>query len=47
MTEGGDDACLFMVDDSFYSEAVRGVLLGIEVADADEFDRVLADAGLL
>ena len=27
MTEGGDDACLFMVDDSFYSEAVRGVPL--------------------
>ncbi|WP_233284046.1 hypothetical protein [Prescottella equi] len=29
------------------AEAVRGVLLGIEVADADEVDRVLADAGLL
>ena len=27
MTEGGDDACLFMVDDAFYSETVRGVPL--------------------
>lgn len=27
MTEGGDDACLFMVDDSFYSEKIRGVPL--------------------
>ncbi|MCA1009024.1 hypothetical protein LCL87_25210 [Rhodococcus hoagii] len=29
------------------AEAVRGVLLGIEVADRDEVDRVLAGAGLL
>lgn len=29
------------------AEAVRGVLLGIEVADPDGVDRVLADAGLL
>ena len=27
MTEGGDDACLFMVDDSFYSGMVRGMPL--------------------
>lgn len=29
------------------AEAVRGVLLGIEVDDPDEVDRVLGDAGLL
>ena len=27
MTEGGDDVCLFMVDDALYSGSVRGVLL--------------------
>lgn len=27
MTEGGDDVCLFMVDDCFYSENIRGVPL--------------------
>ena len=27
MTEGGDDICLFMVDDALYSGSVRGVLL--------------------
>ena len=27
MTEGGDDICLFMVDDCFYSENIRGVPL--------------------
>ena len=27
MTEGGDDACLFMVDDAFYCGTVRGVPL--------------------
>ena len=27
MTEGGYDACLFMVDDSFYAEAIHGVPL--------------------